>query len=91
MVDNVKKKLDDLLGTRLNDRFGLNPFGELVHHDEQMGEATRSLLEGPNHIESPDREWPCEGDSLKRLCWQVGLPGVELAPLACVDNFLCVT
>jgi hypothetical protein len=43
-VDDVKKKLDSFLGAGLDDRFCLNPFGELVHRNEQVGEATRSLL-----------------------------------------------
>jgi hypothetical protein len=30
-VDDVKKKLDGLLGARLDDWFCFNPFGELVH------------------------------------------------------------
>jgi hypothetical protein len=86
-MDDVKKKLDGFLGVGLNDRFCLNPFGELVHHDEQAGEATRSLLERPDHVETPDREQLCEGDGLKRLRWQVGLPGIELVPLSRADNF----
>jgi hypothetical protein len=55
-----------------------------------VGEAARSLLERPDHVETPDRERPYEGGGLKRLCWQVGLLGVELAPLACADDFFRV-
>jgi hypothetical protein len=90
LVDDVKEKLDSFLGAGLDDQFRLNPLGELVHRDEQAGEAARGLLERPDHVETPDRERPGEGDGLKRMCWQVGLPSVELAPLACTDNFLCV-
>jgi hypothetical protein len=53
-----------------------------------MGEATGGFLERPDHAETPDRKWLGEGDSLERLFWQVGLPGVELTPLAREDNLL---
>jgi hypothetical protein len=33
---------------------------------------------------------PHTANGLKGLGWQVGLFGVELAALACADNFLCV-
>jgi hypothetical protein len=26
--------------------------------------APEHLLKGPNQVEPPDREWPCDGDSL---------------------------
>jgi hypothetical protein len=49
-----------------------------------------STMLRPDHVEALDREQPCEGDGLERLHWQVGLPGVELAPFACADDFFRV-
>jgi hypothetical protein len=34
LEDDIKKKLDSLLGAKLDDWFCFNPFGELAHHDE---------------------------------------------------------
>jgi hypothetical protein len=66
-VDNVKEELDGLLGVGFGDGFHLDPLGELVHRDKQVSETTRGLLERPDHVETPDREWLGEGDGLKHL------------------------
>jgi hypothetical protein len=60
-VDNVKKELDGLLGVSFGNGFHLDPLGELVHHDKQVSETTRGLLERPDHIETPDHERLGEG------------------------------
>jgi hypothetical protein len=82
-IDDVQEKLDGFLGAGLDDRFCLNPLGELVHYDKKVGKAARDFFERPDHVETPDHERPGEGDGLKRLRWQMGLSGVELAPLQC--------
>jgi hypothetical protein len=63
-VDDAQEELDGLLGVGFGDGFRLNPLGELVHHDGQVSETTRGLPERPDHIETPDRERPGEGDVL---------------------------
>jgi hypothetical protein len=67
LVDDVQEELDGLLGVSFGDGFHLNPLGELVHHDKQVSETTSGLLERPDHIKPPNREWPGERDGLKRL------------------------
>jgi hypothetical protein len=89
-VDNVKEELDGLLGVGFGDGFRLDPLGELVHRDKPMSETTRGLLERLDHVETRDRERLGEGDGLKRLHYQVGLPSIELTPLARADSFLRV-
>jgi hypothetical protein len=78
------------LGVGFEDGFRLNPLGELVQRDEQVSETTMGLHKRPDHIETLDHEWPSEKDGLQRLRWQVGLPSVELTPLARADNLLCI-
>jgi hypothetical protein len=41
----------------------------LVALDEAEHIALGHLLEGPNQIEPPDREWPRDGDRLECLGW----------------------
>jgi hypothetical protein len=41
----------------------------LVALDEAKHIALGHLLEGPNQIEPPNREWPCDGDRLECLGW----------------------
>ena len=60
--------------------FGLDLLGELVHCYQQVREATRPGPKGADHVESPDSEWPSEGDSLQGVRRLVQLVRVELAP-----------
>jgi hypothetical protein len=55
-IDDVQENFDSFLGAGLDDRFCLNPFGELVDCDKQTVEATGGFLERPDHVETPDRE-----------------------------------
>jgi hypothetical protein len=68
-IDDVQEKLDGFLGAGLDDRFHLNPPCEFVHCDKKVGKAARGFFERPDHVETPDRKWPGEGDGLKHLCW----------------------
>jgi hypothetical protein len=81
LIHDIQEKLDDFLGAGLDDQFCLNPLGEFVHRDKKVGETTRGFVERPDHVETPDRELPGEGD---------GLPGIELALLAHADDLLCI-
>ena len=72
--------------TDVGDGLGLYPLGELVDRYEQVSEATRALFEGSYHVKAPDREWLGDRDGLELLCWQMGLPGVELASLTPADS-----
>jgi hypothetical protein len=87
-VDNVKEELDDLLGVGFGDEFHPNPLGELVHRDKQVSETIGRPLDKPDHVKAPDHERLGEGDGLKRLHWQVGLPSVELTPFTHADDLL---
>jgi hypothetical protein len=49
-------------------------------------EVLQRLLEGPDQIKHPYREWPCNGDGLERLGQQMGLPHVVLTPFAGAYN-----
>ena len=44
--------------------FGLYPLGEFIHHDQQIFFLMASSFKGSNHIQSPDRNRPSDGDCL---------------------------
>ena len=49
-VDDVFEELDWFLCSSRDERFILNPLGELINGDVYIPEATRRWLEWPNHI-----------------------------------------
>jgi len=73
---------------QLLDRPGLDPLGEFVDGDQQMCHAASSCLEGPHHVQPPDRKGPREGDGLEGSGRQVALRAEALAAFALVDQFL---
>ena len=46
------------------DWFGLYPLSEFIHNDQQMLSLMASSFKGSDHIESPDRKRPSDGDCL---------------------------
>jgi hypothetical protein len=44
--------------------------------------ATWRLPQGPDDVQSPHDEWPCDGYGLEGVSWEVDLACVELAPFA---------
>ena len=56
-----------------------------------MRKAPECPLEGPYQVESPDREWPRDGDRLERLGQQVSLLSVVLASFAGAYDLLGVS
>lgn len=39
------------------DGFGLDPFGEFVNGNDQVGEAHGRFFEGPNQVQHPNYKW----------------------------------
>ena len=64
-VDDVFKKLDCFLYSSHDERFILNPLGELVNSDIHVPETTWRWLERPNHIQSPACEGPGNWNGLQ--------------------------
>jgi hypothetical protein len=81
-MNDIGEKEHRLLGFDTHDRSGLDPFQEFVDGDKQVGAAPRCFLEGPDKVETLDREGPCDGDFLECLGQQMGLSSVVLASLA---------
>ena len=63
------------------DRTSLDPLGELIDRYQQMGIAPGGLLQRPNHVQPPYGEWPCNGDGLEGLGWEVRMPRIVLTSL----------
>ena len=81
-MDDVMDEFGLLLRLEVGDGSDFDPLGEFVNGDQEVVEAPRRLLELPDHVEAPDREWLGDGNSLERLGQQVTLLGVVLAPFA---------
>jgi hypothetical protein len=63
-MNNVSEEEYSLLGPDAGDREGLDPLGEFVDCDEQVGEAASCPFQWSNKVKPPNGEWPCDGDSL---------------------------
>jgi hypothetical protein len=64
----------------------LDTLGEFVDGDQQVRVAPECLLQGADEVQTPHSKRPGDGYGLQSLSGQVGLPCVELTPLACADN-----
>jgi hypothetical protein len=52
-VDDVHEKGHGLLCSEICDLACLDPFGELVHGNQQVGVAPGRLSQGPNDVQPP--------------------------------------
>ena len=64
---------------------GLYPFGEFVHHYQQVFLLMGSPFKGSNHVKPPDRERPGDGYSFEGGGWHVALISKELTTDASLD------
>jgi hypothetical protein len=64
----------------------LDPLGEFVDRDKQVGEALGCFFEGSQEIQAPHGKGSCDGDGLESLGWRVELSCKVLAPLARPHN-----
>jgi hypothetical protein len=81
-MDNVGKEEHSLLGPDAGDRASLDPLGELVDGNEQVGEAASCPFQGSDKVEPPNGKRPRDGDSLQGVCRKVGLSRIVLTTLA---------
>jgi hypothetical protein len=47
-----------------------------------VGVAPGRLWQGPDNVQPPHSERPCDGDRLEGVSWEVSFAGVKLAPFA---------
>jgi len=80
-VDDIREEQHCLFGLDPCDGSDLDPLGELVDCDKQVGEAPGRLLQRPDEVKTPDSERPGDGDRLQSLSGEMGLPSVKLASL----------
>jgi len=59
-VEDVEKEFHHLLRLDRRNRPSINPFGELVNNDKCVSVAPGCLCKGPDQVQSPNREGPCE-------------------------------
>jgi hypothetical protein len=81
-VDNVGEKEHSLLEPDAGDRPGLDPFGEFIDGNEQVGETTSCPFQWPDKVEPPNGKRPCDGDGLQGMSWKMGLSRIVLATFA---------
>jgi hypothetical protein len=79
-VDDVCENGHGLLCPKICDWACLDPLGEFVHGNQQVGVACFS--QGPDDVQPPHGERPCDGYDLQGVSREIGLAGIKLAPLA---------
>ena len=89
-MDDVEEEQHGLLGLDRGDQSSLYPLCKLVYSDKQVHITPRCSLERSNQIKPLDRKWPCDGDHLECLGWQVGLPSIVLTPFVGAHNLFSV-
>ena len=62
LMDDVYEKQHNLFSLDPCDGSDLNPLGELVDHDKQVGEAPERFLQRPDEVEALDSKGPSNGD-----------------------------
>jgi hypothetical protein len=88
LVDDVGEEGHGLLYPEVHDWACLNPHGEFVHDDQQMGVAPGCLRKGPMMSSPPHGEYPRDGYGLQGVSQEIGLAGVKLAPFTGVHDSL---
>jgi hypothetical protein len=87
---NVLDKSYSFFGANFGQGLSLDPLGELVNRDKQVGEAPGRFFEGSQEIQAPQGKGPCDGDDLEFLGWRVDLSCKVLAPHARPHNLNCI-
>jgi hypothetical protein len=77
-MNNIGEEEHNLLGPDAGDRAGLDPLGEFVDCDKQVGEAASCPFQGSDKVEPPNGKRPCDGDSLQGMCQKMGLSHIVL-------------
>jgi len=85
-VDDICEEQHCLFGLDPCDGSNLNPLGELVDYDKQVGEAPGYLLQIPDEVEALDSKGPGDGDRLQSLGGKMNLRSIELASLTGVHD-----
>jgi hypothetical protein len=67
-MDNVGEEEHSLLGPDAGDKAGLDPLGEFVDRNEQVGEAADCPFQGSDKVEPPNGKQPCDGNGLQDVC-----------------------
>jgi hypothetical protein len=75
-VDDVRKEGYSLLCPEVHDWACLDPLGEFVHGDQQVGVALDRLSQWPDNVQPPHGERPCDGYGLQGVSREIGLAGV---------------
>jgi hypothetical protein len=81
-MDNVGEEEHSLFGPDTGDRAGLDPLGEFIDGNEQVGEAASCSFQGSDKVEPPNGKRPCDGNGLQGVCWKMDLSRIVLATFA---------
>jgi hypothetical protein len=80
-MDDVSEKEHSLFGPNTGDRVSLDPLGEFVDGDKQVGEPASCSFQRSDKVEPPNGKWPRDGNGLQGMCWKVGLSRIVLTTL----------
>jgi hypothetical protein len=67
-MDDVGEKEHSLLRPDAGDRAGLDPLGEFIDGNEQVGEVAGCPFQGSDKVEPPNGKRPCDGIGLQGMC-----------------------
>jgi hypothetical protein len=85
------KKGHDPLCSEIRDWVCLDPFGEFVQGNQQVGVAPERFSQGPDDVQPPHGERPCDGYGLQGVSWEVGFACIKLAPLAGAHDLIGIS
>ena len=89
-MDDVFEELDCILCSSRDERFILNPLGELINGNVYVSEATWHWLKRANHVQSPACKGLGSWNGLQLLCRHVYLLGEKLASFTTSDEVFCI-
>jgi hypothetical protein len=69
----------------------LDPLGEFVYGNQQVGIAPGRLSQGPDDVQPPHGEWPRDWYGLQGVSREIGLASVKLAPFAGVHDLVGIS
>jgi hypothetical protein len=85
-MDDVGEECHRLFGPDAVQGPDLDPLGEFIDGDQEVRVAPGCLLQGADEVQTPYSKRLGDGYRLQSMSGQVGLPCVELTPLAGADN-----
>jgi hypothetical protein len=90
-VDDVCEEGHGLFCPEVRDWACLDPLGEFVHDDQQVGVAPGRISQRPDDVQTPYGERPYDEYGLQGMSREIDFAGVKLAPFTGVHDLVGVS